>query len=219
MRLQATDEDVYEMMDAKDKYYKGAALCVLLGIAASSLAAAWLTVWDLFYLAAVFFIAAAYMFTKGIKSGRLITEMKQCYLEIDKNNLVIRQASGSAGHYISGRIFMDEIEKIVEGSNRGIPGFYVILRDSASKSFFLLDDEKIEKNTIEISSFGYRHILFQNLFRRLLKAVPEDVTVISTNNQEAWFLRKPHTGVLLLLFGTSVYAGIKILLFLILQGR
>lgn len=217
MRLLASDEDVYEMMDKKDEYRVGAVICGIFGGLVLGAAVTWFPIWDLFYLSAVSFSAAVFMIVKCIRCSWQITEMKQCYLEIDGNNLVVRQASDSAGHYLSGRIYLDEIKKIVEKSSRGVPGFYVILRNDASKSFFLLDDVRVKKNMIEISSFGYRHVLFQNFFRRLIRAVPEDVKVVSTGTQETWFLKRPRTGTMLLLLEIAAYAGIKVAVFL-LQG-
>ena len=50
------------------------------------------------------------------------------------------------GHYECCRIFYEEIDKIVEGSRRGIPEFYIVLGENENReSFFLLDEEEQDR--------------------------------------------------------------------------
>ena len=92
--------------------------------------------------------------TAGI--SRRIMESEYCYMELEPDSLAVCQPEKN-GRYESCRIFYPEIDKIVEGSRRGIPEFYVVLRetDQERESFFLLDDEEQKRNIFCVRSFGF----------------------------------------------------------------
>ena len=92
--------------------------------------------------------------TAGI--SRRIMESEYCYMELEPDSLAVCQPEKN-GRYESCRIFYPEIDKIVEGSRRGIPEFYVVLRetDQERESFFLLDDEEHKRNIFCVRSIGF----------------------------------------------------------------
>ena len=69
-------------------------------------------------------------------------EAENCYMALEEDSLAVCQPEKN-GKYESCRIFYDEMDKIVEGSRRGIPEFYIVIRKEGKeqKSFFLLDEE------------------------------------------------------------------------------
>ena len=135
--------------------------------------------------------------TAGI--SRRIMESEYCYMELEPDSLAVCQPEKN-GRYESCRIFYPEIDKIVEGSRRGIPEFYVVLRetDQERESFFLLDDEEQKRNIFCVRSFGFDHEDFIHFYRKLRWNVPGRVRIIGTKNQEVRNLRKPNTGMCLL---------------------
>ena len=150
-----------------------------------------------------------YFFIKAVKFGRRITESRYCYMEIEPDCLVVRQAENS-GHYESCRIFFDEMEKIVEGSRRGIPEFYVIIREDATRSFVLLDEEEKEGHIFLVKSFGYQTEPFREFYTQLRWAVPGKVRIVGTKEQETWNMKKPQAGFLLFAALAALYLIPKI---------
>ena len=120
-------------------------------------------------------------------------------MELEPDSLAVCQPEKN-GRYESCRIFYQEIDKIVEGSRRGIPEFYVVLKetDQERESFFLLDDEEQKRNIFCVRSFGFDHEDFIHFYRKLRWNVPGRVRIIGTKNQEVRNLRKPNTGMCLL---------------------
>ena len=102
-------------------------------------------------------------------------------MELEPDSLAVCQPEKN-GRYESCRIFYPEIDKIVEGSRRGIPEFYVVLRetDQERESFFLLDDEEQKRNIFCVRSFGFDHEDFIHFYRKLRWNVPGRVRIIGT---------------------------------------
>ena len=197
MRLQATDEDIYRIMDQRER-------CLLACGGAAALAAASLYVflsafrnWETLYLFLAASICMFYFLYRGVHLGRHIMEMKSCYMEVTGESLVIRQAGKGGQHYESCRIFLDEIEKIVEGSRRGVPEFYVVKKEHAKESFFLQDDKVMEGHIFLVRSLGYQPEAFKEFYHALRWELPGSARVIGTKEQEIWGLKKPQPGLLL----------------------
>ena len=214
VRLQASDEDVYQIMDARERYIAGV---VISAMACSILFAVFIMLirkWDLLYYAVAMFLCSCFLMVRAVGCGWKIIEMKQCYIEVTSECLVVRQADRE-GHSESCRLYLDEIEKIVEGSRRGTPEFYVVINSDADRSFVLRDQTRIRKDIILVTSFGYAPEAFHNLYRKLLWEVPGKVRIVGTNTQETWYLKKPQAGFMLVV-GTSVaYLLLKAASFLI----
>ena len=62
-------------------------------------------------------------------------EAEVCYMELDEFSMAVCQPEKN-GHYECCRIFYEEIDKIVEGSRRGIPEFYIVLGENESGKVF-----------------------------------------------------------------------------------
>ncbi len=214
MRLQASDEDVYGIMDIRERYLAG---MVVSAMVCGSLLAVFIMLfrkWDILYFAGVAFLGSCFLLIRAVQCGWRIMEMKQCYLEITSECFVVRQAEKN-GRYESCRIYLDEIEKIIEGSRRGVPEFYVVIYMDATKSFVLYDRTRIRKNIILVRSFGYTKDAFHDFYRKLLWAVTGRTRIIGTNTQETWYLKKPQAGFLLCLGTGAVYLLLKAAMYLI----
>lgn len=196
MRLQATDEDVYRIMDRREKYLLASGCAAICTAAFLYVFLSVFRNWESLYLFLAASICTFYFLYQEISLGRHIMEMKSCYMEVTEESLVVRQA-GKGGHYESCRIFLDEIEKIVEGSRRGIPEFYVVMAEHGKKSFFLLDEKEKEGHIFLVKSLGYQPEAFKRFYQTLRWELPGKVRVIGTKEQEIWELKKPQSGVLL----------------------
>ena len=86
-----------------------------------------------------------------------------------------------------------EIDRIVEGSRRGIPEFYIVLDENENRErFFLLDEEEQDRTIFLVRSFGFNHQRFTEFYRKHRWNVPGKTRIIVTKNQEVWNLRKPN---------------------------
>ena len=142
LRMQADEEDVYHLMDLKELYF------VLIGLGSfiEGIAVYFLLFkircWDLIYLCVVLFLGIFLLLRQSNKISKRIMEAEVCYMELDEFSLAVCQPEKN-GHYECCRIFYEEIDKIVEGSHRGIPEFYIVLGENKNReSFFLLDEEE-----------------------------------------------------------------------------
>ena len=83
-------------------------------------------------------------------------EAENCYMALEEDSLAVCQPEKN-GKYESCRIFYDEMDKIVEGTRRGVPEFYIVIRKEGKeqKSFFLLDEEEQERDVFCVRSFGF----------------------------------------------------------------
>ena len=176
LRLQATEDDVYHLMDLKEQYFIMTAICsVAEGISA------------------YFFMQ---LLRQAIKISRRIMEAENCYMALEEDSLAVCQPEKN-GKYESCRIFYDEMDKIVEGSRRGIPEFYIVIRKEGKeqKSFFLLDEEEQERDVFCVRSFGFDNQGFMEFYRKLRWIVPGRTRIIGTKTQEVWKLRRPNIGI------------------------
>ena len=175
LRLQATEDDVYHLMDLKEQYFIMTAICsVAEGISAYFFIYQ-KRCWDLVYLCTALALAIILLLRQAIK-----------VCQPEKN-----------GKYESCRIFYDEMDKIVEGSRRGIPEFYIVIRKEGKeqKSFFLLDEEEQERDVFCVRSFGFDNQGFMEFYRKLRWIVPGRTRIIGTKTQEVWKLRRPNIGI------------------------
>lgn len=199
MRLQAKEDEVYHLMDLKEwfsiliglgSFFEGIALYFFIFR---------IRVWDLAYLCVALILGILFLLRQTASISRRIMEAEYCYMELEPDSLAVCQPEKN-GRYESCRIFYQEIDKIVEGSRRGIPEFYVVLKetDQERESFFLLDDEEQKRNIFCVRSFGFDHEDFIHFYRKFRWNVPGRVRIIGTKNQEVWNLRKPNTGMCLM---------------------
>lgn len=212
MRLMATEDDIYKLMDLRDRYLLGS----ILGGVAVAISFYLLTegkwYWDIVYL----FVASSvgiFLFVRQIcKINRKIMGAENCYLELEKDCLVVCQPEKN-GHYESCRIFYEEIEKIVEGSRRGIPEFYIVLTENEeeNESFILLDDEEEKRRIFCVRSLGYETQKFIQFYRKLLWQVPGQVRVLGTKQQDIWKMKRPHKGVCIMVSMMLIYIVPKII--------
>ena len=118
-----------------------------------------------------------------------------CYMELDGDSLAVCQPEQN-GQYESCRIFYDEVVKIVEGSRKGIPEFYVVIDpDQDRESFILLEDEEQRRKIFCVRSLGYGNKEFKRFYRKLRWEVPGKAMVIGTKYQTTWDRKKSHAGV------------------------
>lgn len=196
LRLQADEEDVYHLMDLRERYF------VLIGASSliEGIAAYFLffqiRCWDLIYLCAALFLGIFLLLRQSNKISKRIMEAEVCYMELDEFSLAVCQPEKN-GKYESCRIFYDEMDKIVEGTRRGVPEFYIVIRKEGKeqKSFFLLDEEEQERDVFCVRSFGFDNQGFMEFYRKLRWIVPGRTRIIGTKTQEVWKLRRPNIGI------------------------
>lgn len=196
MRVKTTEDDVYRLMDRREQYIAAAALLSIAECICIYLLVCQKRCWDLAYVCVAFAMAVILFTRQALRSGRRIMEAECCYLELDGDSLAVCQPEKN-GHYESCRIFYEEIDKIVEGSRRGIPEFYVVLRDieEGQESFILLDDEEQRRRIFCVRSFGFDDEKFIEFYRSLRWSVPGKVRIIGTKHQNVWSMRKAHAGI------------------------
>ena len=142
MRLMAKEEDIYKLMDVRDRYLYGAGLFLAAAAVSGYLMMQQIFFWDCLYFTAVFGFCSILCLCLAGKTGRQVMEAGCCYLELDGESLAVCQPEQN-GRYESCRIFYNEMEKIVEGSRRGIPEFYVVTGKAADReSFIFMPREK-----------------------------------------------------------------------------
>lgn len=187
---------MYRLMDRREQYCAAvAAASIAEGISVYVLLYQ-KRCWDLAYLCGVLGVTIFLMLRQILLCSRRIMEAECCYLELDKESMAVCQPQKN-GHYEACRIFYEEIDKIVEGSRRGIPEFYVVLRDMEKEpeSFILLDDKEQQRRIFCVRSFGFDHQRFTEFYRRLRWSVPGRVRIIGTKHQNVWSMRKAHAGI------------------------
>lgn len=196
MRVKATEDDVYRLMDRREQYFAAVALLSIMEGVCIYLLVYQKRCWDLAYVCGALAVAVILFIRQVLRSGRRIMEAECCYLELDGDSLAVCQPEKN-GHYESCRIFYEEIDKIVEGSRRGIPEFYIVLRDieEGQESFILLDDEEQKRRIFCVRSFGFEHKKFIEFYRSLRWSVPGKVRIIGTRHQNVWNMRKAHAGI------------------------
>lgn len=196
MRLKATEDDVYKLMDRREQYFVALILCCIAEGICGYLFVYQKRCWDLVYFCIVFAFMILLLFWQIWQSKRRIMEAENCYMELDADSLAVRQPEKN-DHYESCRIFYDEIEKIVEGSRRGMPEFYIVLRkmEKGQDSFILLDDEEQHRRIFCVHSFGFNHKKFIEFYRMLRWSVPGRVCIIGTKYQNVWKMKKSHTDI------------------------
>lgn len=192
LRIQANEEDVYHLMDLRERYF------VLIGVGSlvEGIAVYFLSFqircWDLIYLCVTLALEIFLLLRQSAKISKRIMEADICYMELDEFSMAVCQPEKN-GHYECCRIFYEEIDKIVEGSRRGIPEFYIVLGEKENReSFFLLDEEEQNRTIFLVRSFGFDHQRFTEFYKKLRWNVPGKVRIIGTKNQEVWNLRKPN---------------------------
>jgi hypothetical protein len=86
------------------------------------------------------------------------------------------------------------MDKIVEGSRRGIPEFYIVIRKEGKeqKSFFLLDEEEQERDVFCVRSFGFDNQGFMEFYRKLRWIVPGRTRIIASTSAVHKYTRSQH---------------------------
>lgn len=198
MRLLAKDEDIYKLMDLRDGYLCCGGFCLIATAVSIHFLMQGLS-WERVYFLTAFGLGGILLFFLAWKNSRRIMEAECCYMELDGESLAVYQPEQN-GQYESCRIFYDEVEKIVEGSRKGIPEFYVVIDPSEEReSFILLDGEEQKRKIFCVHSLGYGNQEFKKFYRRLRWEVPGRVRVIGTKYQSAWDKKKSHAGVYVVL--------------------
>ena len=110
LRLQATEDDVYHLMDLKEQYFIMTAICsVAEGISAYFFIYQ-KRCWDLVYLCTALTLAIILLLRQAIKISRRIMEAENCYMALEEDSLAVCQPEKN-GKYESCRIFYDEMDK------------------------------------------------------------------------------------------------------------
>lgn len=212
MRLMAKEEDIYKLMDVRDRYLYGAGLLLAAAVVSGYLLMQQIFYWDCLYFTAVFGSGTIICLRQAWKTNRQVMEEGCCYLELDGESLAVCQPEQN-GRYESCRIFYHEMEKIVEGSRRGIPEFYVVASEAKDReSFILLDEEEQERQIFCVRSLGYGKEEFKDFYRRLRWEVPGRVRVIGTKHQTVWDRKKKRRGFYLVIVCALCYLVPKLLL-------
>ena len=211
LRMQADEEDAYHLMDLKERYF----ILIGLGSFIEGIAVYFILFkircWDLIYLCVVLFLGIFLLLRQSNKISKRIMEAEVCYMELDEFSMAVCQPEKN-GHYECCRIFYEEIDKIVEGSRRGIPEFYIVLGENESReSFFLLDEEEQDRTIFLVHSFGFNRQRFTEFYRKLRWNVPGKTRIIGTKNQEVWNLRKPNIEVCIVAGMIACYVIPKLL--------
>lgn len=211
MRLMAKEEDIYKLMDARDHCLCGAGACLV-----AAMVSMYLLIqrpsWDILYFLAVSILGFLLFFYHTWKDSRRIMEAGCCYMELDGESLAVCQPEKN-GRYESCRIFYDEVEKIVEGSRKGIPEFYVVTcPDQERESFILLNEEEQMRHIFCVRSLGYGNQEFKEFYRRLRWEVPGKVRIFGTKYQTVWDKKKSHGSLYLMAALVLCYAIVKVLL-------
>lgn len=205
MQLKASNEDVYKLMDVREG-------CILLAIACgiSFFFSCWFLIredarWDYGYLAFASLLGFVLFLIRIVKAGQRIMEADSCFLSLEEESLVVCQP-GKNGHYEKCRIFYREIEKIVEGSRRGVPEVFVVMKATeGGQSFILLDEEEQRRLIFCIRSYGYDREAFRKFYKKLCWTVPGKVHIFGTKNQEAWQMRRARPEVFILAALLALY--------------
>ena len=194
MKLEATEDDIYRLMDRRGHCLYGIILCGIMAAVSVCYLVYGKKCWDILYLLTVFCLGICFLAYRVWSIGRRIMETEGCYLELEPDCLVVRQPEAD-GRYECCRIFYGEIEKIVEGSRRGVPGFYVVMKKMGEerKSFMLLDGREREQTVFYVRSLGYGKQEFTIFYRKLLQNLPDYVAVLGTEQQEIWKMKKTYT--------------------------
>ena len=212
MRLMAKEEDIYKLMDVRDRYLYCAGLCLAATAVSGYFLMQQIFYWDCLYFTVVFVTGTILCFCQAWKTNRQVMEEGCCYLELDGESLAVCQPEKD-GRYESCRIFYKEMEKIVEGSRRGIPEFYVVADQAQDReSFILLGEEEQMRQIFCVRSLGYGKEEFKDFYRRLRWEVPGKVRVIGTKYQTVWDRKKKRKGVYLAFAFALCYLLPKLLL-------
>lgn len=209
MRLKAKEDDIYKLMDQRDWYLAAAGGCGIVGILLLFFTLQGYVSWEILYFLVVLLVGISLLLYHIWKISKRIVEAKWCYMELDEDSLAVYQPEEN-GQYEACRIFYQEIEKIVEGSRKGIPEFYVVLKDDEErKSFILLNEEEQMRKIFQVRSLGYQHEEFKAFYRKLRWEVPGKVQIIGTKYQTVWDMKASHKGWLFLGCSGAVYLLLK----------
>ena len=185
MILKATEHDMYRLLDYKEKCLIKAGICLgvsgFLGLFLLFSHCLWESI-------CVFLLLMSWGFYLVREANGRIMQTKGCYMKLEEDCLVIRQPQKNE-HYEICRIFYREMEKIVEGSRKGIPEFYIVIRkmkEEEQESFILLDKKERDTLVFQVRSFGYEKGAFRKFYLKLRWLVPGKVRIIGTKKQTVW---------------------------------
>ncbi len=193
MKLEATEDDIYRLMDRRGCCLCGIILCGVMAAVSVCYLVYGKKCWDFLYLLAALCLGICFFVYQTWSISRRIMETEGCYLELEPNCLVVRQPEVD-GRYECCRIFYGEIEKIVEGSRRGVPEFYVVMRKMGEerKSFILLDGRERDQTVFYVRSLGYGKQAFTGFYQKFRQNLPDHVAVLGTEQQEIWKMKKTY---------------------------
>ena len=120
LRLQATEDDVYHLMDLKEQYFIMTAICSVAEGISTYFFIYQKRCWDLAYLCTALALAIILLLRQAIKISRRIMEAENCYMALEEDSLAVCQPEKN-GKYGSCRIFYDEME----GKNRKACSFWM----------------------------------------------------------------------------------------------
>lgn len=212
MRINANDEDVFRLMDQKEHYLIGAGICSVAAVAAGLVLGCGAIKWDWVYLLCISVIGAAVCFCRIQKIDQRIMEASHCFLELENDSLVVCQPEKNS-HYEICRIFYEEIEKIVEGSQRGNPELYIVLRNNLEhrQSFILLDQKEQDRLIFCVRSLGYKKEAFRQFYQKLRWKVPGKVHIFGTKYQEIWDMKRKNPEIIMISLMVLLYVVPKII--------
>ena len=212
MRLISKEDDVYKLMDRRDLYLGAAGLCGIVSVVLLLFISYGYGNWENLYFLSVLIVGMIFLLYYTWKINQRIMEAERCYLELDEDSLAVYQPEKN-GQYEACRIFYQEIEKIVEGSRRGVPEFYVVVHgDENQKSFILLNGEEQMRKIFCVRSLGYRHEEFKEFYRKLRWEVPGKVRIVGTKYQTVWDMKQSHKGWMFFVCAGAVYLILEVCL-------
>lgn len=193
MKLKATEDDIYRLMDRRIRCLYGIIVCGVMAAVSVYCLVYGKKCWDFLYLLIASCLGICFFVYRAWGIGRRIMETEGCYLEQEPDCLVVCQPEKD-GRYECCRIFYGEIEKIVEGSRRGVPEFYVVMKTMGEerKSFILLDGREKDQAAFCVRSLGYGRQEFIEFYRKFRQNLPAQATVLGTERQEVWGMKRTY---------------------------
>lgn len=87
LRLQATEDDVYHLMDLKEQYFIMTAICSMAEGISAYFFIYQKRCWDLAYLCTALALAIILLLRQAIKISRRIMEAENCYMALEEDSL------------------------------------------------------------------------------------------------------------------------------------
>lgn len=188
MLLTASDTAMYEKMDRREKSR------VMFGISAAAAFAA-ILLWGFAVLdaAGIYYTflgtvtaVVSLLEYRGLK--RNIMPVSGCFISLGEGYIEVRQPKGS-GRYEACRIDYREVEKVMPGSQRGIPSFFIIIREDAAYSS-IQDPDAAGRTVFCIKGEDYDSEMFLQLFVAFCRELPEGTIFAGMENRRRWKMER-----------------------------